>query len=105
MLRARPDVAEVEAFGERLHASLPRGAARARGRRGARLEEALAAAGLEVEQARPILPSLEDVFIRRMRDDAAALPGARRPGHERRVLMVLGAGRRPPRPQEPAWSG
>ena len=33
---------------------------------------ALAAHGLEVEQARPILPSLEDVFIRRMRSAGGA---------------------------------
>ena len=66
-LRARRDVSEVEAFGERLHVSLP-GASRERGDAAAReLQVALAAQGLEVEQARPILPSLEDVFIRRMR--------------------------------------
>lgn len=72
LLRARPDVAEVEAFGERLHVSLPR-ESRERGAQAAReLSGALAGQGLEVEQARPILPSLEDVFIRRMRDTGAA---------------------------------
>jgi len=71
-LRARPDVAEVEAFGERLHVSLPR-ESHARGAEAAReLQSALAAQGLDVEQARPILPSLEDVFIRRMRDTGGA---------------------------------
>jgi ABC-2 type transport system ATP-binding protein len=71
-LRARPEVAEVEAFGERLHVSLPR-ESHERGAQAAReLEAALVAQGLDVEQARPILPSLEDVFIRRMRDAGAA---------------------------------
>ena len=75
LLRARPDVAEVEAFGERLHVSLPR-EPRDRGAQAARaLEDALAAEGLQVEQARPMLPSLEDVFIRRMRDTGGALRG------------------------------
>ena len=74
VLRARPDVAEVEAFGERLHVSLP-DVSRDRGEQAARdLQAALAARGLDVEQARPILPSLEDVFIRRMRDSGGA-PG------------------------------
>jgi ABC-2 type transport system ATP-binding protein len=68
LLRAREDVGEVEAFGERLHVSLPR-ASHEQGAQAARdLTGALSALGLEVEQARPILPSLEDVFIRRMRD-------------------------------------
>ena len=63
---------EVETFGERLHVSLPR-VPHERGAQAAReLEGALVAAGLEVEQARAILPSLEDVFIRRMRDPGGA---------------------------------
>jgi ABC-2 type transport system ATP-binding protein len=71
-LRARRDVGEVEAFGERLHVSLP-GASRERGEAAAReISGALAAQGFEVEQARPILPSLEDVFIRRMRSAGGA---------------------------------
>jgi ABC-2 type transport system ATP-binding protein len=75
LLKSRADVSEVEAFGERLHASLP-AVPRERGEAVAReLQAALAAAGLDVEQARPLLPSLEDVFIRRMRDTAPA-PGA-----------------------------
>ncbi|MET0556413.1 MAG: ABC transporter ATP-binding protein [Vicinamibacteria bacterium] len=72
LLKERADVSEVEAFGERLHVSLP-AVPRDRGDAVAReLETALAAAGLDVEQARPILPSLEDVFIRRMRASAPA---------------------------------
>ncbi len=67
VLRAAPGVAEVEVFGERLHASLP-GEAPARR---AAVAEALAArlreAGLAVHSARPTTPSLEDVFIGRIR--------------------------------------
>jgi ABC-2 type transport system ATP-binding protein len=67
VLRARGDVTEVEAFGERLHVWLPQGARDRGAQAAAELQAALAAQGLEVEQARPVLPSLEDVFIRRMR--------------------------------------
>ena len=67
VLRAAPGVAEVEVFGERLHASLPGEVLE----RGAAIAEALAArlreAGLEVRSARPTTPSLEDVFIGRIR--------------------------------------
>lgn len=69
LLAGRPDVGEVETFGERLHVTLPavpraEGAATA-----AALAEALEARGLEVEIARPTIPSLEDVFIQRIRGD------------------------------------
>ena len=40
-----------------------------------RLTEHLAASGVEVESARAGLPSLEDVFIRRIRAAAADTPG------------------------------
>jgi ABC-2 type transport system ATP-binding protein len=71
-LRGRAGVTEVEAFGERLHVSLP-GLARASGDEvAARIQRELQAQGLDVEQARPVLPSLEDVFIRRMREKAPA---------------------------------
>ncbi len=67
LLKQAPGVAEVEVFGERLHVSLPDAAAP-----GARAEaEALAArlreAGVLVHSARPTTPSLEDVFIGRIR--------------------------------------
>jgi ABC-2 type transport system ATP-binding protein len=66
-LRAAPGVAEVEVFGERLHARLPDEAPA----RAAAAAESLAArlrgAGLAVHSARPTTPSLEDVFIGRIR--------------------------------------
>ncbi len=60
-------VSEVALFGERIHASFPgtprHGAATAIERTVA----ALAAAGIEVDSVRAIAPSLEDVFISRIR--------------------------------------
>jgi ABC-2 type transport system ATP-binding protein len=72
LLQKRPEVSDVQAFGERLHvtlAGLDASQAEATGRR---LTEELAAAGVEVESARPITPSLEDVFIARMGTDPSA---------------------------------
>jgi ABC-2 type transport system ATP-binding protein len=70
LLAERPDVAEVEAFGERLHATLrgvdpadPAAAAAA----ARRVAAELTAAGVEVVEARPIAPSLEDIFIAKIR--------------------------------------
>jgi ABC-2 type transport system ATP-binding protein len=72
VLKQTAGVTEVETFGERLHATLP--AAPVGG--GARVAEELAArlrqAGLEVRSSRPTLPSLEDVFIGRLRARDAA---------------------------------
>jgi ABC-2 type transport system ATP-binding protein len=68
VLRARPEVTEVEAFGERLHVTLAGGAAAGQAVPG--LDGALRAAGLEVELLRPTLASLEDVFIQRIRAQA-----------------------------------
>jgi len=65
-LLQRPEVAEVESFGERLHVTLtgvdPAGAAAA----AERLAGDLRAQGIEVEAFRPVLPSLEDIFIARI---------------------------------------
>jgi ABC-2 type transport system ATP-binding protein len=76
VLRALPEVSDVEVFGERLHATLferrlgePRECADA-------LSARLRAAGVTVESARCTVPSLEDVFIREIR---AALPEGERP--------------------------
>ncbi len=72
LLAARGEVSEVETFGERLHVTLrgikpPELESAAAG-----LAEALRADGLDVELVRPTTPSLEDVFIHRIRDAAAA---------------------------------
>jgi len=65
-LGQRPEVAGVESFGERLHVTLagvdPAGAAAA----AERLAADLRAQGIEVETARPVPPSLEDIFIARI---------------------------------------
>lgn len=80
LLAGRGDVADVEAFGERLHVTLrdvePAGAADAC----RRLAAELAAAGVEVHEARPIAPSLEDVFIAKIRAADAALGSNTAPG-------------------------
>jgi ABC-2 type transport system ATP-binding protein len=64
-LTARPEVAEVATFGERVHALLREGIGPEDGTR--RLEADLREAGIEIDQVRPLLPSLEDVFIHRLR--------------------------------------
>jgi ABC-2 type transport system ATP-binding protein len=73
-LRGTPGVAEVEVFGERLHASLPDEAPDRAGEVASRLAARLREAGLDVRSARPTTPSLEDVFIGRIRarESAAA---------------------------------
>jgi ABC-2 type transport system ATP-binding protein len=73
VLRETPGVTEVEVFGERLHARLPDeapglGGAAAAERVAGRLREA----GIRVHSARPAPPSLEDVFISRIRAGGAA---------------------------------
>jgi ABC-2 type transport system ATP-binding protein len=78
-LRARPDVASVQAFGERLHVRLPGGARERGDAESERLRSALAAAGFSVASARPIEPSLEDLFIARMGAEEAARPPAEIP--------------------------
>jgi ABC-2 type transport system ATP-binding protein len=67
-LRRQDDVAEVESFGERLHVTLRGGAAAEEA--GQRLAQALTAQGVTVESVRAVPPTLEDVFISRIRDDA-----------------------------------
>jgi len=66
-LRAAAGVADVEVFGERLHAMLPAARADEGPAEAERLAHGLRAAGLRVESARASLPSLEDVFIGRIR--------------------------------------
>jgi ABC-2 type transport system ATP-binding protein len=71
-LLARPEVADVQSFGERLHATLKgvdsSGAAAA----ASRLADDLKAQGIEVEAARAVLPSLEDIFIARIQATGSA---------------------------------
>jgi ABC-2 type transport system ATP-binding protein len=71
-LRAQPQVREVETFGERLHASLRDVADDALPAEAERLAGGLRQAGIEVEASRPALPSLEDVFIERLRHSPPA---------------------------------
>jgi ABC-2 type transport system ATP-binding protein len=73
-LRDQPEITDVEAFGQRLHASLATDAGEATV---ARLEAGLRAAGLEVESVRRTIPSLEDVFIQQIRAAEASPVGGR----------------------------
>jgi len=67
LLLARQGVTDVESFGERLHATLAGvGADQAAGV-ARELAAALVAQGIEVEVARATSPSLEDIFIARIR--------------------------------------
>jgi ABC-2 type transport system ATP-binding protein len=72
VLRGAPGVAEVEVFGERLHASLPGEAPARAGAAADGLAARLREAGLVVHSSRPTTPSLEDVFIGRIRAREAA---------------------------------
>jgi ABC-2 type transport system ATP-binding protein len=72
LLAGRGDVADVEAFGERLHATLRDVDPAEAGAACRRLAAELAAAGVEVHQARPVAPSLEDIFIAKIRAVEAA---------------------------------
>jgi len=67
LLRQRDGVSEVEVFGERLHATVENAAAGDASLWSERLAAGLREQGIEVEHSRGIAPSLEDVFIRRVR--------------------------------------
>jgi ABC-2 type transport system ATP-binding protein len=75
-LRGHPEVADVEVFGSRLHVNLPGVEPGKAAEAARRLAEHLTASGVEVVSARASLPSLEDVFIRRIRAVAADAPGS-----------------------------
>jgi ABC-2 type transport system ATP-binding protein len=79
LLAARPEVADIEAFGERLHVTLRGVDPGAAHDASSRIAADLAAAGIEVQAARPVAPSLEDIFIAKLRaggggGDAAGAP-------------------------------
>ena len=67
LLSRHPEVAEVEAFGERLHATLRGVPAAEVGAACERLARHLTEGGVTVESARAMSPSLEDIFIARIR--------------------------------------
>lgn len=67
LLAGLAGVAAVETFGERLHARLPALEPAAAAPTIARLAGELRRGGVEVEAARAVSPSLEDVFIARIR--------------------------------------
>lgn len=66
-LAAQPEVSDVQVFGERLHATLARVPLAAAAGPVERLAEGLRGAGIEVLAARAMAPSLEDLFIARVR--------------------------------------
>jgi ABC-2 type transport system ATP-binding protein len=73
-LRRHPDVGEVEVFGDRLHVTLPEIGPERANDAALPLSDELESGGIEVESARAGLPSLEDVFIRRIRAATAESP-------------------------------
>jgi ABC-2 type transport system ATP-binding protein len=77
LIAAESGVGDVEAFGERVHVTLPGFDSARTAAWCTRVESDLRAHGLEVLSARPIPPSLEDVFISRIqaREAAAAQIG------------------------------
>ncbi len=72
ILSARPEIADVEAFGERLHVRLHRPPeAGGEQRESERIAALLRESGCQVESSRAVPPSLEDFFIERIRGLAA----------------------------------
>jgi ABC-2 type transport system ATP-binding protein len=76
LLRDDPAVAYVEALGKRLRAFLAQPAEESGERAIRRLAEHLEAEGIEVAGARPVRPSLEDVFVAKISDIEQAGAGA-----------------------------
>jgi ABC-2 type transport system ATP-binding protein len=74
LLKAQGGGLDVQAFGERLHVTLEGADASGADAALRRLSEALSAGGVSVEAARATTPSLEDVFIARMRADDPGTP-------------------------------
>jgi len=72
LLSRMAGVADVQSFGERLHATVPGADPAAADEAARRIAGELAAAGIAVESVRRAAPSLEDVFIARIRDAESA---------------------------------
>jgi len=68
VLRATSGVSDIQVFGERLHVALPAVPPTEAPRAAVALAARLTAEGIGVESSRAILPSLEDVFIARVRE-------------------------------------
>jgi ABC-2 type transport system ATP-binding protein len=66
-LRAQDEVGDTEIFGERIHAALPDTAPDDAERLAETLGQRLRDAGVTVDEARAVRPTLEDVFIARIR--------------------------------------
>jgi ABC-2 type transport system ATP-binding protein len=71
LLAEIPGIEDVEVFGERLHAWMPMVQPDDSEREARRIVELLTTSGIAVESARPTSPSLEDVFIQKIQDEAA----------------------------------
>jgi ABC-2 type transport system ATP-binding protein len=61
-------VSDIQVFGERLHVALPSVDKKDASRTAAEFAERLTAQGVVVESSRAVLPTLEDVFIARVRE-------------------------------------
>ncbi len=68
LLGAVDGVGDIQVFGERLHVTLPGVVRDDASRAAADLAEHLTAGGVVVESSRAILPTLEDIFIARVRE-------------------------------------
>ena len=71
LLGGLPGISEVESFGERIHATLPLLTPPEADGAVGRVSEALQGAGISVRHARAVAPTLEDLFIARMRAEEA----------------------------------
>ena len=67
-LAATSGVGDIQVFGERLHVAFPQVSGADAPRAALRLSQRLEAQGISVESSRAILPTLEDVFIARVKE-------------------------------------
>lgn len=88
LLHTYSEVGDIEAFGERLHAALPSTPLSKATDRADVIAGALRAKGIEVQSIRPIEPSLEDVFITKLRARDAE-PGGRLGAAAKHLLSFL----------------